>query len=314
MSVEHVLWVEKYRPKKIADCVLSEVVKREAQGFVTKGEMPNLLLAGPAGTGKTTLAKALCNEMNYEWMMINGSDEGRLIDTLRNKIKNFATTVSFSDKRKIVIIDEADYIPVDTQAALRSFIEEYSANCGFIFTCNFPNRLMDAIHSRCTTISFVIPTDEQAAVQKEIYKRAAKVLKAENIEFDQKVLAVLVKKFYPDFRRLLNELQRFSSGGKIDETVLSQIKSNISELLKVLADKDFRGMRTWVAKAPSLDMAPLARALYDQMYDYLEPGPSMADLVLVLADYQYKHAFVADKEINIVAMLTQIMMTCQFRK
>lgn len=310
---EHTLWVEVYRPTKIKDCVLTDMVREQANGFVTKGTMPNLMLSGPAGTGKTTLAKALCSEMNYEWLMINGSDEGKLIDTLRNKIKNFATSVSFTERRKVVIIDEADYIPPETQAALRSFIEQYSSNCGFIFTCNFPNRLMEAIHSRCTCIDFTIPHSEKNEITKQIYKRAASILKKEEIQFDKNTLAVLVTKFFPDFRRLINELQRYSAGGSIDSEVLSLVKSSISELLKHMANKDFKEVRTWVAKQPSLDMAPLARSLFDQMYDYLEPGETMAELVLILADYQYKHNFVADKEINIVAMLTQIMISCNFK-
>jgi DNA polymerase III delta prime subunit len=313
MTEQHTLWTERYRPKKIKDCVLTDIVRNQVRGFIESGDMPNLLLSGPAGTGKTTLAKALCDEMGYEWMMINGSDEGKLIDTLRNKIKNFAASVSFTESRKVVIIDEADYIPPETQAALRSFIEQYSSNCGFVFTCNFPNRLMEAIHSRCTSIDFSIPHSEQKEITKQIYKRTAKILKDEGIEFDKNTLAVLVTKFFPDFRRLINELQRYSAAGTIDAEVLALVKSNISELIKFMRQKDFKEVRTWVAKSPSLDMAPLSRALFDQMYDYLEPGETMAELVLILADYQYKHNFVADKEINIVAMLTQIMISCNFK-
>jgi DNA polymerase III delta prime subunit len=313
MTEQHTLWTERYRPKKIKDCVLTDIVRNQVRGFIESGDMPNLLLSGPAGTGKTTLAKALCDEMGYEWMMINGSDEGKLIDTLRNKIKNFAASVSFTESRKVVIIDEADYIPPETQAALRSFIEQYSSNCGFVFTCNFPNRLMEAIHSRCTSIDFSIPHSEQKEITKQIYKRTAKILKDEGIEFDKNTLAVLVTKFFPDFRRLINELQRYSAAGTIDAEVLALVKSNISELIKFMRQKDFKEVRTWVAKSPSLDMAPLSRALFDQMYDYLEQGETMAELVLILADYQYKHNFVADKEINIVAMLTQIMISCNFK-
>lgn len=306
------IWVEKYRPQVIADCVLPSAIKTSAEQFVQSGKLPNLMLTGSAGTGKTTLAKALCNEMGYEWLMINGSDEGRLIETLRNKIKNFATSVSFNGSRKVVIIDEADYIPADTvQPALRSFIEEYSANCGFIFTCNFPNRIIDPIHSRCTVIHYTIPEAETLDIKKQMVQRAFYILDKEEVQYDKKVVATLMAKHFPDFRRLINELQRYGVGGVIDSGILASTTTSIDEMVQLLKANKFTDLRTWVAKNPTLEMSSLCRSLYDKAYDIFKKE-SIPDLVLILAEYQYKHAFVADKEINMMAMLTEIMLRCEF--
>lgn len=311
-DIENMIWVEKYRPKVVDDCVLPSAIKQSAKQFVESGKLPNLMLAGSAGTGKTTLAKALCNELGYEWLMINGSDEGRLIDTLRTKIKNFATSVSFNGSRKVVIIDEADYIPADTvQPALRSFMEEYSGNCGFIFTCNFPNRLIEPLHSRCTVIHYNIPEDETIDMMKAMATRVFDILDKEGVTYDKKVVGVLLKKHFPDFRRLLNELQRYSAGGVIDNGILKSVTTNLDDMLKHLRNGEFTELRKWVGKNPTLEMATLARTLYDRAYDFTKKE-SIPELVVIIADYQYKHAFVADKEINIMAMLTEIMIRCEF--
>lgn len=314
MSEQHMLWVERYRPRSIEDCVLPSKTKAVAQQFIDKGQMPNLLLSGPAGTGKTTMALALCDQLGYDTMMINGSNEGRLIDTLRTKIVDFASSVSFTGERKVVIIDEADQMPHDTvQAALRNFIEEYSANCGFILTCNFPNRMMDAIHSRTTQIDFTIPQDERAAIAKEMMGNVERILTTENIEYDKRVIAQLVKKHFPDFRKLINDLQRYSVVGKIDTGILSDAtQDELNALIGFLKERDFNSVRKWVASAPNLEISTLSRALYNGMHDIVVQN-SMPQLVIDLADYQYKDSFVADKEINIMAMLTTIMINSEFK-
>jgi DNA polymerase III delta prime subunit len=311
--MEHVLFVEKYRPQTVESCILPTRTKAVAQSFVDAGKLPNLLLSGPAGTGKTTLALALCKELDYDWIILNGSNEGRLIDTLRTKVTDFASSISFSGARKIVILDEADYIPETVQAALRNFIEEFSKNCGFIFTCNFPNRIIEPLHSRTTTIDFTIPSDERPSLAKTTFDRVVEILDVEHVEYDKKAVASVVKQFFPDFRRTLNEIQRYSSTGRIDSGILSVSGStDITDLVKYLSDKDFKEMRKWVATTPNLEMSNLCRKLYDGAYEFVKPE-FIPQLVLILADFSYKHSFVADKEINIAAMCTQIMMDVEFK-
>ena len=307
------LWVEKYRPQKIDDCVLPESLKDTFKQYISQGELPHFLLSGTAGVGKTTVAKALCNEIGAEYIMINGSEESG-IDTLRTKIKGFASTVSLTDSPKIVIIDEADYLQANsTQPALRSFIEEFSANCRFIFTCNFKNRILEAIHSRCACIDFKIDTKDKQVLLATFFKRASQILKQENIEFDQKVVAELITKHFPDYRRVLNELQRYSVSGKIDSGILVNMsEESFKDLIKLLKDKDFTNVRKWVGKNSDSDTVALFRELYDASVTYMV-AESIPQLVLILADYQYKAAFVADHELNIMAALTEVMANCKFK-
>lgn len=311
-ELEHMGWSEKYRPTLVEDCILPSSTRKMAQGFLKSGKLPNLLLSGPAGTGKTTLGKAMCHELGYEVLMINGSNEGRLIDTLRTKISQFASTVSFDGSHKCVIIDEADYMTMDSvQPALRNFIDEFSINCTFILTCNFPNRLMEPIHSRCTQIDFSIPQKEIPELTKEIYLRIVTILNDNNVEYDKIALGKIVKKYFPDFRKTLVELQRIAATGKIDAESIAVVESGgIDEVIGFLKEKDFTNMRKWVAATPNLEMTALCRKLYDRANQFVI-NDSLPQLVLHLADYQYKDNFVADKEINIVALLTQIMMDCQ---
>lgn len=307
------LWVEKYRPQKIDDCVLPEELKNTFKQYVSQGELPHFLLSGTAGVGKTTIAKALCNEIGAEYIMINGSEESG-IDTLRTKIKGFASTVSLTDSPKIIIIDEADYLQANsTQPALRSFIEEFSANCRFIFTCNFKNRILEAIHSRCACIDFKIDNKDKQVLLGQFFKRASAILKQENVDFDQKVVAELITKHFPDYRRVLNELQRYSVSGKIDSGILVNMsQESFKDLIKLMKDKDFTNVRKWVGKNSDSDTVALFRELYDTSVTYMVPE-SIPSLVLVLADYQYKAAFVADHELNIMAALTEIMANCKFK-
>ena len=307
------LWVEKYRPQKIDDCVLPESLKETFKQYVSQGELPHFLLSGTAGVGKTTIAKALCNEIGAEYIMINGSEESG-IDTLRVKIKGFASTVSLTDSPKIIIIDEADYLQANsTQPALRSFIEEFSANCRFIFTCNFKNRILEAIHSRCACIDFKIDAKDKQVLLGQFFKRATQILKQENVEFDQKVVAELITKHFPDYRRVLNELQRYSVSGKIDSGILVNMsQESFKDLIKLMKEKDFTNVRKWVGKNSDSDTVALFRELYDTSVTYMV-AESIPSLVLVLADYQYKAAFVADHELNIMAALTEIMANCKFK-
>ena len=310
------LWVEKYRPKKIQDCILSEDLKQTFIEFVKKKEIPNLLLSGTPGTGKTTVARALCEEIGVDYIIINGSDEGRQIDTLRNKIKNFASTISLTKEanHKVVIIDEADYMNAESvQPALRNFIETFFNNCRFIFTCNFKSRIIEALHSRCTVIDFRITNGQKAKTAAQLMDRLSIILKDENIEFDKKVLAEVIQKHYPDFRRTINELQRYSVRGKIDSGILFSLKEeNYKDLIVKLKDKDFNGMRKWVSQ--NLDHGPthLFKEIYNLLYLHLDPK-SIPQAVLIIAGYQYKAAFVADQEINMVACLTEIMAGCKFK-
>ena len=310
--MEQSLWTEKYRPKKIEDCILPERLKTPFQEYVNQGKIPNLLLSGGAGVGKTTVAKAMCEEIGCDVMVINGSDESG-IDTFRVKIKNFASSMSLAGGRKVIIIDEADYLnPNSTQPALRNAIEEFAGNCSFIFTCNFKNRIIDPLHSRCAVIDFQLKSNEKSQMAAQFFKRIQQVLQSENVEYDDKVIAELVKKHFPDFRRVINELQRYSQFGKIDTGILAQIVDvSVNDIIKFVKDKDFGAIRKWVA-SNDVDATTFFRKLYDNLYDVLKPQ-SIPQAVLILADYQYKQAFVADQEINTVACLTELMVNCEFK-
>ena len=309
------LWVEQYRPKTIDDCILPDSLKSLFLAFIKKGEISNMLFSGTAGIGKTTVAKALCNQMNCDWIMINGSEEGG-IDVLRNKIKNFASTVSLTEtsNHKVVIIDEADYMNADSvQPALRNFIETFYNNCRFIFTCNYVNKIIPALHSRCTVIDFKIVNGQKVKTATAFMKRLEGILKDENIEFDKKVLSELIQKYYPDFRRTINELQRYSVRGKIDSGILFSLsEANTKELIVSLKDKRFNDMRKWVVQNLDKEASFLFRTIYDVLYTSLD-SKSIPQAILILAGYQYKSAFVADQEINMVACLTEIMASCKFK-
>ena len=310
------LWVEKYRPKKISDCILSEDLKNTFSKFLDSKELPNLLLSGTAGTGKTTVARALCDELGVDSIIINGSDEGRHIDTLRTTIKNFASSVSLdgNSNHKVVIIDEADYMnPDSVQPALRNFIETFYKNCRFIFTCNFKNKIIPALHSRCTVIDFRITNGQKVKTATAFMNRLCDILKQEHIEYDKKVIAELIQRHYPDFRRTINELQRYSVRGKIDSGILVSLSDiNNKELVKLLKEKRFTDMRKWVVQNLDKEPSSLFSSIYEILYKHLQPQ-SVPEAVLTIADYQYKSAFVADHEINMVACLTQIMAECKFK-
>ena len=309
------LWVEKYRPKTIEDCILPTNIKKTFQDFLDKGEVPNLLLAGPAGCGKTTVAKALCNELGVDYYVINGSDEGRFLDTVRNNAKNFASTVSLSStaKHKVIIIDEADNTTNDVQLLLRASIEEFSGNCRFIFTCNYKNKIIEPLHSRCAVVEFGIKGRDKPALAASFFKRVQQILDTENIEYDNKVLVELVNKHFPDWRRVLNECQRYSVGGKIDSGILATFSDvAVNELVKNLKQKNFAEVRKWIVSNLDNDTTVLLRRIYDSLYDSLVPG-SIPAAVLVIAKYQYQGAFVADQEINMLACLTEIMVECEFK-
>ena len=309
------LFVEKYRPRKIDDCILPDDTKKTFKEFVEKGEIPNLLLAGPPGIGKTTIAKALCNELGADFYVINGSDEGRFLDTVRNQAKNFASTVSLtgSSKHKVIIIDEADNTGNDVQLLLRANIEAFYSNCRFIFTCNYKNKIIEPLHSRCAVIDFTIKGKQKAELAGSFFKRLQNILDEESIEYDQKVLAELVSKHFPDFRRVLNECQRYSAGGKIDAAILASFSDiSVNELIKHLKDKNFPEVRKWVVSNLDNDASSLLRRVYDACYDCLSPETIPA-AVLVIAKYQYQCAFVADQEINLLAALTEIMCECSFK-
>ena len=310
------LWVEKYSPRKISDCILSEDLKNTFLKFLDNKELPNLLLSGTAGTGKTTVARAVCDELGVDSIIINGSDEGRHIDTLRTTIKNFASSVSLdgNSNHKVVIIDEADYMnPDSVQPALRNFIETFYKNCRFIFTCNFKNKIIPALHSRCTVIDFRITNGQKVKTATAFMNRLCDILKNEHIEFDKKVIAELIQRHYPDFRRTINELQRYSVRGKIDSGILVSLSEiNNKELVKLLKEKRFSDMRKWVVQNLDKDPSSLFSSIYDILYKNLQPQ-SVPAAVLTIADYQYKSAFVADHEINMVACLTQLMAECKFK-
>lgn len=310
--MQQLLWTEKYRPKTIEDCILPERLKKPFQEYVNQKNIPNLLLTGGAGVGKTTVAKAMCEEIGCDYMVINGSDESG-IDTFRTKIKNYASSISLSGGRKVIIIDEADYLnPNSTQPALRNAIEEFAGNCSFIFTCNFKNKIIEPLHSRCAVVDFTLKNTEKSKMAGQFFKRLQMILKNESVEYDDKVLAELIKKHFPDFRRVINELQRYSKFGKIDTGVLAQIVDvAINDVVKFLKEKDFGSLRKWVA-SNDIDAVALFRKLYDAMYEFLQ-SQSIPQAVIILADYSYKAAFVADQEINTVACLTELMVTVEFK-
>ena len=308
-----ILWVEKYRPQTILDCILPNELKSTFQQFVENEEIPNLLLTGTAGVGKTTVAKAMLEEIGCTYMMINGSEESG-IDTLRTKIKNFASTVSMDGKRKYVILDEADYLnPQSTQPALRGFIEEFSRNCGFILTCNFRNRIIEPLHSRCSTVEFRIPNEQKPKLAMNFMKRVQDILEKENVSYNEKVVADVIGKFFPDWRRCLNELQRYSATGSIDAGILVNLSdTSVKELVSFVKDKDFKSCREWVVH--NLDNDP--HRIYRRIYDTLSgnvPDSAIPHCVLILGDYSYKSAFVADQEINLLACLTEMMTSVQFK-
>ena len=308
------LWVETYRPKTINECILPQVIKSSFLEFLNQGNVPNLILSGTAGTGKTTAARAICEELCVDYMMINGSDEGRLIDTLRNKIIPFCTTVSMTGGRKVLIIDEADYMNAESvQPAMRGCIEKFASNCSFIFTCNFKNRIIEPIKSRCSGIEFKIDKDDRPDIAGQFMKRMQYILDVERIGYDVKVLAEMITKHFPDFRRCINELQRYSVSGKIDIGILSNLgEINLNQLVDAMKDKKFSEVRKWVVDNMDNDPVKIYRKIYDKMYEFAEPT-SVPQIVLILADYSYKSAFVADQEINLVACLTELMVDCKFK-
>ena len=310
------LWVEKYRPRKIEDCILPESNKKTFAEFLNKKEIPNLLLAGPAGCGKTTVAKALCEELGVDYYVINGSDEGRFLDTVRNQAKNFASTVSLSAadaKHKVIIIDEADNTTHDVQLLLRANIETFYNNCRFIFTCNYKNKIIEPLHSRCACVDFSITGKQKPAIAAKFFGRIQQILDTEGVEYDNKVLVELINKHFPDWRRVLNECQRYSASGKIDSAILTEFSDvNTNTLVKYLKEKNFSEVRKWCVNNLDNDPTVLLRRIYDACYDSLVPN-SIPAAVLVIAKYQYQVAFVADQEINLLAALTEIMVECEFK-
>ena len=307
------LWVEQYRPKTIDDCILPDSLKSLFSSFIKKGELSNMLFSGTPGIGKTTVAKALCEEMNCDWIMINGSEEGG-IDVLRNKIKNFASTVSLSGGKKVVILDEADYLnPQSTQPALRGFVEEFHKNCRFILTCNFKNRIIEPLHSRFSNIEFKVNPKDKPKLASRLFERAIYILKEQNVSYEDKVLVELITKHFPDFRKLINELQRYSVSGSIDAGILVNVSDeNLKTLVTHLKNKEFGDMRKWVVNNLDNDPVKIFRKIYDTLYTNLEPS-TIPHAVLIIADYQYKSAFVADQEINLVACLTELMSQVKFK-
>ena len=307
------LWCEQYRPKKIEDCILPESIKSVLSKFVEQGKIPNLLLSGPPGIGKTTVAKALCEEIGADYYVINGSDEGRFLDTVRNHAKNFASTVSLTGGSKVIIIDEADNTTNDVQLLLRANIEEFSNNCRFIFTCNYKNKIIEPLHSRCSVVDFSITGKEKQQLAAQFFKRIQDILKEQKVSSEPKVLVELVQKYFPDFRRTLNELQRYSSIGKIDTGVLAAISdTKLDDLMSYIEKKEFTNMRKWVVQNLDNEPTQIMRKVYDNLYTYLVPA-SIPEAVLVIGEYQYKAAFVADQEVNLVACCTELMMRCQFK-
>ena len=309
------IWVEKYRPEKVEDCILPTNIKETFKGFLKSGQIPNMLLSGPPGIGKTTVAKALCKELGVDYYVINGSDEGRFLETVRTNAKNFASTVSLTSdsEHKVIIIDEADNTTSDVQLLLRASIEEFSKNCRFIFTCNYKNKIIEPLHSRCTVIEFSIGKRDRPALASAFFKRLNYILDLERIEADKKVLIELVSQYFPDWRRVLNECQRYSASGKIDSGILSCFTDvKVNDLIKNLKEKNFPEVRKWVVDNLDNDPSVLLRHVYDALFDALE-GPGIAAAVLIIARYQYQIAFVADQEINLLAALTEIMVECNFK-
>ena len=309
------LWVEKYRPKTIEECILPSETKKTFLGFLSKGEVPNLLLSGPAGCGKTTVAKALCEELGADYYVINGSDEGRFLDTVRNQAINFASTVSITSgaKHKVIIIDEADNTTHDVQLLLRANIEDFYGNCRFIFTCNYKNKIIEPLHSRCAVVDFSIKGKQKQEIAVEFFKRLNVILEKERVEYDKKVIVELINKHFPDWRRVLNECQRYSANGKIDTGILATFSDvSLNDLLKNMKQKNFSEVRKWVVDNLDNDPAMLLRRVYDSLYTSLK-NVSIPAAVLIVAKYQYQVAFVADQEINLLAALTEIMVECEFK-
>ena len=309
------IWVEKYRPKTIEECILPESIKKTFQDFLTAGEIPNMLLSGPPGIGKTTVAKALCNELGADYYVINGSDEGRFLDTVRTNAKNFASTVSLTSesKHKVIIIDEADNTTHDVQLLLRANIEEFYGNCRFIFTCNYKNKIIEPLHSRCAVVDFSIRGKQKQEIAVEFFKRLNVILEKERVEYDKKVIVELINKHFPDWRRVLNECQRYSANGKIDTGILATFSDvSLNDLLKNMKQKNFSEVRKWVVDNLDNDPAMLLRRVYDSLYTSLK-NASIPAAVLIVGKYQYQVAFVADQEINLLAALTEIMVECEFK-
>ena len=309
------LWVEKYRPSKIEECILPESTKETFASFVKTGQIPNLLLHGTAGIGKTTVAKALCDELGVSYIVINGSDEGRYLDTVRNKCKNFASTVSLSSdsQHKVIIVDEADNTTHDVQLALRANIETFSGNCRFIFTCNFKNKIIDPLHSRCSVVDFSIPGGEKRNLAGTFFNRLRFILENEGVQYDEKVLPQLILKFFPDWRRTLNECQRYAVGGQIDSGILASLSDiKFEQLVDALKNKQFTTVKKWVTNNMDNEPSHIFRSIYENLYSKLE-ARTIPQAVLIIANYQYKSAFVADQEINLLAALTEIMVECEFK-
>ena len=313
-TMDDFLWVEKYRPKTVSETILTPVLKNIFQNFVNQKNIPNLLLTGSAGVGKTTIARAMLEELDCDYMIINGSDEGRSIDVLRTRIKNFASSVSLAGGRKYVILDEADYMNAESvQPALRSFMEEFSSNCGFILTCNFDKKIIEPLHSRCSVVNFKTMKSDIPEVAKEFSRRVFTILETENVEYDKKAVMQLIAKFFPDNRRVINELQRYAACGKIDAGILVDISDvKLTELITFLKEKRFTDVRKWVSRNVESDTANLFRRIYDKAYEYASPN-SIPQIVVTLADYQYKAAFVADQELNMMACLTELMVECEWK-
>ena len=309
------IWVEKYRPKTIDECILPESIKKTFREFLSQGEIPNLLLAGPPGIGKTTVAKALCSELGVDYYVINGSDEGRFLDTVRNQAKNFASTVSLTSesKHKVIIIDEADNTTSDVQLLLRANIETFYKNCRFIFTCNYKNKIIEPLHSRCSVVDFNIGRQDKPSIAANFFKRITNILEKEKVNFDKKVVAELINKYFPDWRRVLNECQRYSASGTIDTGILAVISdTHVKDLIGFLKNKEFPNVRKWIVQNLDNDTNAILRNVYDSIYEYMKPQ-SVPEAVLIIAKYQYQSAFVADQEINLLAALTEIMCNCEFK-
>ena len=309
------LWVEKYRPATVNDCILPDTIKNVFEGFLDQGEIPNLLLTGTAGVGKTTIAKAVCEQISASYIVINGSDEGRFLDTVRNRVRQFATTISLTSgaSHKVVIIDEADNTTNDVQLSLRTAVEEFHGNCRFILTCNFINKIIEPLHSRCTVVDFRIKPDQAVQLQGEFFTRLKTILTHEQVEYEDKVLAKLVKRYYPDWRRLINECQRYAATGSINSAILVDVADvNLDALLTSLKKKEFTTVKNWVVQHLDNDPSMMMRKVYDSLYDVLKPA-SIPEAVLIIAKYMRDITIVPDQEVNMLACLTELMMSCEFR-